>query len=137
MVQRRRTTNPDFRYASACLSASLEPTAEGVACQERELEACDAEPGCRFYWGSRLDVNMRCLGEGTPVACIGPDLVYYGADAIGENADGEVYLLGLIGGSVSPVTFIDHDVDHPLYSELFEVQPNVWSWPECEPPASL
>ena len=134
LVQRRRTTNPDFRYASACLSASLEPTAEGVACQERELEACDAKPGCRYYWGSRLDLEMRCLEETTPVACVGPNAVHLNALAIGENADGEVYLFWAIT-SASAVTFIDYDVDHPLFSELFEVQPDVWDWPECEPPA--
>ena len=136
LMQRRHRTNPESRYVSACLSASLEPTVEGVACQERELETCEAEPGCTFYWGWRLDLKMRCRGEGTPVDCIGPGILHFGADWIGENADGEVYLLGGVG-SVSSVTFIDSDVDHPLYSELFEVQPDAWDWPECEPPASL
>jgi len=136
MVQQRRTTNLEFRYASACLSASLESTAEGVACQERELEACEAEPECSFYSGSRLDLEMRCLGELAPVACVGPNPAHLNAAMIGEDDDGEVYLFWHIT-SASTVTSIEYDVDHPLYSELFEVQPDVWDWPWCEPPASL
>ncbi len=138
LLQDLRTSGVANDYASTCLSASLEPTVEGVACEERELEACDAKPECEFYSGSRLDLKMRCLEEPTPVACVGPHPARLNALAVGENADGEVYLFGgIVSVSASSVTFIDHDVDHPLFSELFEVQPDVWRWPECEPPASL
>ena len=51
---------------------------------------------------------------------------------IGESAAGEVYVFGGTCGAPTSVTFIDHDVDHPLYPELFEVQPNAWIWQECE-----
>ncbi|NNE20733.1 MAG: hypothetical protein HKN10_19865 [Myxococcales bacterium] len=135
LLQGLRTNGPTNDYASTCLSASLEPTVEGVACQERELEACDAKPECRIIWGPRLDLKMRCLEEATPAACVGPNVVYLNALAIGETANGEVYLFWAIF-SPSSVTFIDSDIDHPLFSDLFEVQPIVWDWPECEPPAS-
>jgi len=137
LMQRRHRTNPEFRYVSACVSASLEPTDEGVACQERELEACETEPGCRYYSGWRLDLEMRCLDKKPPPAeCIGAPALCTNGQEFGENADGELYLFGGVC-SGSAVTFIDYDVDHPLYSELFEVQPVAWDWPECEPPASL
>lgn len=132
LVQKSPFTGPFF--TSTCLSASLEPTVEGVACHERELGACDAETGCYGYYGWRLDLEMRCFDKYTPpVECIGPNAGCNNGQLIGEDADGELYLFG---GSCSSVTFINFDinfdVDHPLFSELFEEQPDVWAWPECE-----
>jgi len=132
LVQDLRTNSLGNDYASTCLSASLEPTVEGVACQERELEACDAEIGCFGYYGWRLDLEMRCFDKYTPpVECIGPNAVCTNGQEFGENADGELYLFGGVC-SGSSVTFVLFDIDHPLYSELFEEQPDVWDWPECE-----
>jgi len=135
LIQPSPTANAELLFASTCLSASLEPSVEGVACQERELEACVAKPGCFLDSGSRLDLEMRCLEEPTPVACLGPDFVCLQAQIIMENADQEPYLFGAI---CSPPSFtpIYADVDHPLVSELFEVQPDVWRWPTCDTAAA-
>ncbi|MBT8452773.1 MAG: hypothetical protein KJO40_12475 [Deltaproteobacteria bacterium] len=136
LVQKWPFTSPGLRFTSTCVSASLESTVEGVACQERELGACDAETGCRPYYGWRLDLEMRCLEKETPpVECIGADSVCSNGQEFGENADGELYLFGGVC-SRSTVTYVVFDVDHPLFSELFEVQPDVWDWPDCQAAAS-
>lgn len=134
LVQQVRTANTELRYASTCLSASLEPSVEGIACQERELAACHAKPGCFPHSASKLDLERRCLEQPALVACTGPE-VCLEAQIIMENTDQEPYLFG---GICSPPSFtpISADMDHPLVSELFEVQPDVWRWPECQPPAS-
>lgn len=132
VVQKWPFVAPGMRFTSTCVSASVEASVEGVACLEREPGACDTETGCRPYYGWRIDLEARCLDKGTPpVECIGHDSGCTNGQVFGEDADGELYLFG--GACTgSTVTYVQFDVDHPLFSKLFEEQPDVWEWPECK-----
>lgn len=100
-------------------------SAADLACQEREIATCEAEPGCRLDYGAKLNLERRCVEEATPVACLGPIVTCDLSFTIGENADDELFRFPMWCSPPS-LTVVDLAVDHPLFSEFFDAEPNVW-----------
>lgn len=107
-----------------------------AACQELEMAACEAEPACRLDYGAKLNLEKRCVEEATPVACLGPIVTCDLSFTIGEDASGELFRFAEWCTPADLAVVEVGRIDHSLHSQLFDEEPNVWSWPECRPPAS-
>jgi hypothetical protein len=110
-------------------------SAADLACQAREIAVCEAEPGCRIESGVKLRLEKRCVEEPTPVACLGPIVTCDLSFTIGESTLGELFRFAEWCWPADLTMAEVTRIDHPLHSQLFDEEPNVWNWPTC--PASV
>jgi hypothetical protein len=106
-----------------------------AACKDLEMADCEAEPECRLDYGAKLNLEMRCVEEPTPLSCLGPIATCDSSFTITQNASGELFRFAEWCGPSDLVVVDVQRIDNPLHSPLFDEEPNVWSWLACSPSA--